>query len=176
MNETLKFPILGIGPAIGKYAKAGEDVTYPFLTRGQFYEMQRFELRRGDRAGMLVIDSNLRCWKVARVIDLGVTDTGLLAKVLGTIFNTQTHGLDYELTALAPMTIEQARDRVEAAIRSNLGEWALEDNPDDLSPEGRKLIEGLVAQVHAAPTLQQIIEALETVHDDDLDDEDAGDD
>lgn len=166
MGETLKFPVLGIAPARGGRSEAGEETCAYFYNARFFATADASELKRRDRDDMLLIDSKFRCWKVDKVIDLGIARRKWWEWLLDLIGRDPTHDVDYELTPLAPMTLEQVHDRIAHAIRSNPYEWQDDERiaGEDGEPvEHEVLLDEYVARVRKAKTMTKIIDTMENM-------------
>ena len=66
------FPALAFCRDVGRYSEAGREKLEYFLGPEDFSTCTSWQLKYGERLGMVLVSPDLRCWKVVRIIDLGV--------------------------------------------------------------------------------------------------------
>lgn len=156
------FPALAFRRDVGRHAKAGRERLTWFLDAEDFSTCTSWELKHGERLGMVLVGPDLRCWEVVRVVDLGVSGPRG-ERLLRFLVRQSVHQIDQEVAQLGPMTLEELKARTVASIQANPDDWrddeaiAGETGPPKEEPE---LLDELAARVRAARSVPQIINAL----------------
>jgi hypothetical protein len=162
ISAHLTFPVLALGPDVGRFAMPGRDRLDYFLNDDDFSTCTSWDLKHGARQGMLLADSAGRCWRIASVEDLGVT-RGLLERVLRFLLQQSVHRISQELTEEPALLLVELQERVCASIAANSDSWrddeaiAGEDGPPRHEQE---MLDELQAAVREARTLPQVLNAL----------------
>jgi hypothetical protein len=111
---------------------------------------------------MVLVGPDLRSWKVLGVVDLGVVRS-FWERVFRFLLRQSVHRIDQQLAELEPMTLEQVKVRAAASIQANPDDWRDDEaiSGEAGSPrDEQELLDEIVAAVHAAGSLPQIIEVL----------------
>ena len=156
------FPALAFCRDVGRSAEAGRERLQYFLDLEDFATCTSWQLKYGERLGMVLVGPDLRCWKVDRVIDLGVVGP-FWGRLLRFLVQQGVHRIDQEVEAIDPMTMEQVKDRVVASIQANPDDWRDDEAiAGEAGPprDEQELLDELKASVRAAASLPQIINAL----------------
>jgi hypothetical protein len=162
----LKFPVLALGPDVGRYSILGRERLEYFLDEEDFSTCTSWDLKYGARQGMFLADSAGRFWRVARVDDLGVT-RGFWERVLRLLLQQSVHRISQEIVEEPALSFRELKERVCASVAANPDSWrddeaiAGEDGPlrDEM-----EMIEELQTAVREAETVPQIINALYDEH------------
>ena len=156
------FPALAFCRDVGRYSEAGREKVEYFLGLEDFSTCTSWQLKYGERLGMVLVGPDLRCWKVVRVIDLGVVGP-FWGRLLRFLVRQSLHRIDQQIEAIEPMTLEQVKDRVVASIQANPDDWRDDEAiAGESAPprEEQELPDELADSVRAAASLPQIINAL----------------
>jgi hypothetical protein len=113
------FPAFGFRQDVGRYATPGLEKFDQFDFAEDFAVCSQWDLKYGSRNGMVLVDANLRCWRVVRVRRLGIRPP-LWSYLLRLLFQQALYQVDVELEPLEPITLDQLRDRMTASILPNL--------------------------------------------------------
>ena len=111
---------------------------------------------------MVLVDSELRSWRVVSVTRLGIVPP-LWSFLLRFLFQQAPYWVDQELEPLEPITLDQLKDRMAASILSNPDDWrddeaiAGEDGPPQ---DEQELLDARVAGIRAADSVEGIWEFL----------------
>ena len=159
---SLTFPALAFRRDVGRHAQAGRERLTWFLDAEDYSTCTSWALAHGERLGMVLVGPDLRCWKVVRVVDLGVSGP-FWERVLRVLSRQSVHRIDQEITELDPMTLEELKARTVASLQANPDDWR-----DDEAIAGEagaprdehELLDELAAGVRAAHSVPQIINAL----------------
>jgi hypothetical protein len=111
---------------------------------------------------MDVVGSDLRCWKVLAVVDLGVVRP-LLERAFRFFLRQSVHRIDQQIVEIEPVTLEQVKARIIASIHANPDDWRDDEAiAGEAGPprDEQELLDELEAGVLAAPSLPQIINVL----------------
>lgn len=156
------FPALAFRCDAGPYAKPGRERLTWFLDAEDFSTCTPWELKHGERLGMDVVGSDLRCWKVLAVVDLGVVRP-LLERAFRFFLRQSVHRIDQQIVEIEPVTLEQVKARIIASIHANPDDWRDDEAiAGEAGPprDEQELLDELEAGVLAAPSLPQIINVL----------------
>ncbi len=156
------FPALAFCRDVGRYSEVGREKVQYFLGPEDFSTCTSWEVKHGERLGMLVVGPDLQCWKIVGVIDQGVVGP-LWGRVFRFLVQQSVHRIDQQIEAIDPMTLDQVKDRVAASIQANPDDWRDDEaiaGEADPPREEQELLDDLVASVHAAASLPQIINVL----------------
>ena len=156
------FPALAFCRDVGRYAEAGREKVDCFLDPEDFSTCTSWDLKHGQRLGMVVVGPDLKCWKVVSVIDHGVVGS-FLGRLLRFLVKQSVHRIDQQVEAIGPMTLDQVKDRVAVSILANPDDWRDDEAiAGEVGPprEEQELLDELVASVRAAASLPQIIDAI----------------
>jgi hypothetical protein len=156
------FPALAFCRDVGRYAEAGREKIQYFPGSEGFSTCTSWELKHGQRLGMVVVGPDLQSWKVVGVIDQGVVGP-FWERVFRFLVQQSVHRIDQQIEAIDPMTLEQVKDRVAASIQANPDDWRDDEAiAGEAGPprEEQELLDELVASVRAAASLPQIINAI----------------
>lgn len=163
MNSTpLTFPVLALGPDVGRFATPGRKCLDYFLNEDDFSTCTSWDLKFGSREGMLLADSAGRYWRIERVQDLGVT-RGFWERALRLLLQQSIHRISQEIIEERILPFAELQDRVCASIAANPDRWrddeaiAGEDGPPR---DEHKMLDELQAAVRKAKTVTQLINAL----------------
>lgn len=157
-----KFPALAFRRDVGRHAIAGRERLTWFCDDEDFSTCTSWKLRQGERLGMVLVDRDLRCWKVLGVVDLGVIRP-FWERVLRLLARQSLHRIDQEVAEIEPMSLEQVKARILASIQANPDDWrddemiAGESGPPR---DEQDLLDELADAVRAAASMPQIINAL----------------
>jgi len=160
--SPLKFPVLALGPDVGRLAKPGRDRLDYFLSEDDFSTCTSWDLKFGSREGMLLADSAGRYWRIARVQDLGVT-RGFWERVLRVLLQQSVHRISQEIVEERTLPFAELQDRVCASLAADPDRWrddeaiAGEDGPPR---DEQAMLDELQAAVRKAETVTQVINAL----------------
>lgn len=156
------FPALAFCRDVGRSAEAGREKLEYFLGPEDFSTCTSWDVKYGQRLGMVVVGTDLQCWKV-----VGVTDQGVVGPFWERLFRwlvqQSVHRIDQQVEAIDPISLDQVKDRVAASIQANPDDWRDDEAiPAEAGPprEEQELLDELVASVRAAASLPQIINAL----------------
>lgn len=156
------FPALAFRRDVGRHAQAGRERLTWFLDAEDFSTCTSWELKHGERLGMMLVGPDLRCWEVVRVVDLGVSRP-LRERLLRFLVRQSVHQIDQEVAELAPMTLEELKARTVASIQTNPDDWRDDEGiagETGLPRDEQELLDELAAGVRAARSVPQIINAL----------------
>ncbi|WP_300573422.1 hypothetical protein [Phenylobacterium sp.] len=156
------FPALAFHRDVGRYAEEGREKLTNFVDPDDFSMCTSWELKYGQRLGMVLVGPDLQGWKVVGVTDLGVVGS-FWERVLRFLVQQSTHLIDQQIEPIGPMTLEQVKDRVAASILANPDDWRDDEAiAGEAGPprEEQDLLDEMVAAVRAAASLPQIIDAL----------------
>lgn len=159
---SLTFPVVGFHRDVGPYAEAGREKVVYYLDPEDFSTSTSWELRRGQRSGMVVVGRDLQCWKVVRVTDLGVIRP-FWERLFRLLVRQTLHRVDQQVEPIEPMTLDQVKERVVASIYANPDDWRDDDaiaGVDGPPREEQELLDELADGVRAAASLPQIINSL----------------
>lgn len=133
-----------------------------FLDADDFSTCTSWELKHGERLGMVLVGPNLRCWKVLGVVDLGVVRP-LWERVFRFLVQQSVHRIDQQIVEIEPVTLEQVKARAIASIQANPDDWRDDEAiAGEAGPprDEQDLLDELAAAVRAAASVPQIINAL----------------
>lgn len=159
-SPSIRWPAIGFqvheGPRFEQIA------SYP---DGRAFGTSRaYALAEERRLGMTLVDSAGGSWRVDAVRKLGLAGPWW-ELLLGVLFVGQyAWRVEHELTKLGPMTLDEVKRRVNAAIDASPEHWIDEEAAAGEAgpPVDEKVqLETLKARVGAAADLAAIIEALE---------------
>lgn len=156
------FPALAFCRDVGRYAEAGREKLEYFLDLEDFSTCTSWDLKHGSRWGMVLVGSDLQCWKVVEVIDQGVVGP-IWERVFRFLVRQSVHRIDQQIEAIDPMTLNQVKDRVAASIQANPDDWRDDEAiAGEAGPprEEQELLDELEASVRAAGSVPQIINVL----------------
>ena len=162
----LRFPVLAIGPDVGRDAIAGRERLDWFLDEEDFSTCTSWDLKVGARQGMLLADSAGRCWRIVRVLDLGVT-RGFWERALRFVLQQSVHRISQEIVEEVPCLLSELKERVCVSIAANPDSWrddeaiAGENGPPR---DEQEMLDELQAAVRQARTLPQVINVLYGEH------------
>ena len=151
----LTFPIVGLGDR-----RPGQEAWEWFWDPEDFLTCESWRL--ANRLGMLIADSDGRCWEVSSYRDMGITG-GFWDRVWRFLIRQGLHRLDQDLKALPSMTLDDVKSRFCAAIQNNPDYWrddeaiAGEDGP---LREEQDLLDEMKAQVMRANSVPELISNL----------------
>jgi hypothetical protein len=165
-TPPLNFPILALGPDVGRNSIPGRERLEYFLDEEDFSTSTSWDLKYGARQGMFLADSAGRFWRVVRVDDLGVT-RGIWERALRFLLQQSVHRISQKIVEEPALSFRELKARVCTSVAANPDSWrddeaiAGEDGPprDEL-----EMLEGLQAAVRKAETVPQIINALYEEH------------
>lgn len=159
MIETFRYPVLTIS-RLGVVADA--DSLDWSGDANALTIADRDELKRGDHQGMLVIDSDLRCWKAASVSDKGPLGDSFWSRLVKSFLGIRR--IDLQMVELEPMTLGQLHDRLEQAIRSAPYLWYDEElaagEAGPPIPEEDQVAEA-IAKFRATVSIPDVIELID---------------
>lgn len=156
------FPALAFHRDVGRYAVPGRERLTWFLDADDFSTCTSWELKHGERLGMVLVGPNLRCWKVLGVVDLGVVRP-LWERVFRFLVQQSVHRIDQQIVEIEPVTLEQVKARAIASIQANPDDWRDDEAiAGEAGPprDEQDLLDELAAAVRAAASVPQIINAL----------------
>lgn len=156
------FPALAFCRDVGRHSEAGREKVEYFLSPEDFSTCTSWELKHGQRLGMVLVGPDLRCWRVAGVVDKGVVRP-FWERLLRMLVRQSVHRIDQQIEAIEPMTLEQVKDRVAASIRANPDDWRDDEAiAGEAGPprDEQELLDELEDSIRAAASLPQIINAL----------------
>jgi hypothetical protein len=156
------FPALAFCREVGRYAKPGGVTLEWFGGWESFSTCISWDLKHGQRHGMVVVGSDLCVWEVREVVDLGVVGP-IWERVLRFLVQQSVHRIDQRLIELEPMSLEQLKARVAAAVPGDPAVWWDDDviaGVDGPPREEQELLDEVLARVQAARSIPQIINAL----------------
>jgi hypothetical protein len=163
MSATpLTFPVVALGPDVGRLAIPGRTCVEYFLNEDEFSTCTSWDLKFGSREGMFLADSAGRYWRIERVQDLGVT-RGFWERVLRFLLQQSVHRISQELVEEGTLPFAELQDRICASIAANPDRWrddeaiAGEDGPPR---DEQEMLDELQAAVRKAETVPQIINAI----------------
>lgn len=162
MSTPLTFPVLALGPDVGRWAEPGREIVDYFMNEDDFTTCTSWDLTFGSRQGMLLADGTGRYWRIERVKDLGVT-RGFWERVLRFLLQQSVHRIAQELVEQEPLSFADLKERVCASIAANPDRWRDDEAVagEDGSPRDmREMLGELQAGVRKAGTLPQLINAL----------------
>ncbi|MCA3755950.1 MAG: hypothetical protein IM671_07525 [Phenylobacterium sp.] len=160
MNPT--FPAIGFRRDVGRYGTPDLEKFDEFLSAEDFAICDQWELKYGARNGMVLVDSNLNCWRVTNVKRLRIRRP-LWSYLLRLLVQQALYWVDQDLEPLEPITLDQLKDRIAASILSNPDDWrddeaiAGEDGPPQ---DEQELLYAIVAGVRAADSVEGIVDFL----------------
>ena len=157
------FPAFGFRQDVGRYATPGLEKFDQFDIAEDFAVCSQWDLKYGSRNGMVLVDANLRCWRVVRVRRLGIRPP-LWSYLLRLLFQQALYQVDVELEPLEPITLDQLKDRMTASILSNP-----DDFRDDEAIAGeagppqdeQELLDAIVAGIRAADSVEGIADFVD---------------
>lgn len=156
------FPALAFGRDVGRYARAGRESLTWFIGAEDFSTCTSWGLKRGERLGMVLVDRNLRCWRVLDVVDLGVTRS-FLERTFRFLVQQSLHRIEQRIAEIEPMTFDEVKTRAVASILANPDDWRDDEAiAGEAAPprDEQDLLDELAAAVRAAASVPQIINAL----------------
>ncbi|MCG9914975.1 MAG: hypothetical protein MH112_01265 [Phenylobacterium sp.] len=156
------FPALALYRDVGRYAEAGREKVKYFIDPEDFSTCTSWQLKYGERLGMVLVGPDLRCWKIVGVIDQGVVGP-FWERVFRFLVQQSVHRIDQQIEAIDPMTLDEVKDRVAASIQVNPDDWRDDEAiAGEAGPprEEQELLDELKASVRAAVSLPQIINVL----------------
>jgi hypothetical protein len=156
------FPVLAFGRDVGRHVIAGRERLEWFADEEDFATCTSWDLKVGSRQDMFLADSAGRCWRIARVQDLGVT-RGFAERALRFVLQQSVHRISQEIVEEPALPLRELKERVCASVAANPDDWrddeeiAGEDGPlrDEL-----EMLDELQAAVRKAETLGQVINVL----------------
>jgi hypothetical protein len=159
----IQFPALAIGPDVGVAAEAGAQVLRDFVDATDFSTSIGWDLKRGERDGMLVADSRGRFWRILRATDAGPFHPFWL-RLLRRILKQEVRWVTQEIVEAEPMAFPDFKRLVCATITASPDPWR---DDELIAGEGgapmrdeQELLDELQASVMAANTVPEIIQAL----------------
>ena len=156
------FPALAFHRQAGRYAKAGRESLTWFLDAEDFSTCTSWVLKYGERLGMVLVDSDLRCWRVIGLVDLGVTRP-FWERTLRFLVQQSVHRIDQQIVEIEPMTLEQVKARAAEAIQANPDDWRDDEAiAGEAGPprDEQDLLDELKTAAYSAGSVPQIINAL----------------
>lgn len=156
------FPALAFCRDVGRYSEAGRERLEWFLDPEDLSTCTSWELKHGERLGMVLVGPDLRCWKVFGVVDQGVVRP-FWERLFRLLVRQSVHRIDQQIEEIEPMTLEQVKARVAASIQANPDDWRDDEAiAGEAGPprDEQDLLNELEAVVRAAASLSQIIDAL----------------
>lgn len=156
------FPALAFRRDVGRHATAGRERLTWFRDAEDFSTCTSWELAHSERLGMVLVDRDLRCWKVLGVADLGVARP-FWERVLRFLARQSVHRIDQNIAEIEPVSLEQVKARTVASIQANPDDWrddeaiAGESGPPR---DEQDLLDELANAVRAAASVPEIINAL----------------
>ena len=121
-----------------------------------------WRLRYYPRLGMVLIGSDLRPWKVVRVVDRGIVGS-IGGRILRFLTQQSLHRFEHELVELSPISLYQLKARIGASILADPDHW-IDDDPivdeNGNVPDAQDLLDIRVAAVQAAASFDEIMDAL----------------
>ena len=156
------FPALAFRRDVGRYATAGRERLTWFVNAEDFSTCTSWQLRHGERLGMVLVDRDLRCWSVIGVVDLGVTKP-FWERIFRFLVQQSLHRIDQQIAEIEPMTLEQVKARTVASIQANPDDWRDDEAiAGEVGPprDEQDLLDELAAAVRSAASVPQIINAL----------------
>ena len=110
-------------------------------------------LKDGMQLGMEIVDSDWRCWRVKSVHKIG-RDTGFLRWLLSALMTaTPAYRIEQELEPLQPMSVEQMRRRVCAALEEHSEDYCGYDGDE---ADFRRLL----ADIRKAASVSDVFKAV----------------
>jgi hypothetical protein len=162
IRSGLSFPVLAFRPDYGRYPVTGRELLTWFVDEEDLSSCGDWELRRGGRLGMVIVDQRLTCWIVEQVIDLGVTKP--FWERFWRFLNRQIlHRVDQILVQLEPFKLDQVKERVCAALEANPDDWRDDEAiAGEVGPprDESEMMDERQAGVRAAGSLTQLINFL----------------
>ena len=155
-------PAIGFRQDVGRYATPGLEKFVEFSSSEDFAICNGWELKYGARNGMVLVDSELRSWRVVSVTRLGIVPP-LWSFLLRFLLQQAPYWVDQELEPLEPITLDQLKDRMAASVLSNPDDWrddeaiAGEDGPPQ---DEQEMLDARVAGIRAADSVEGIWEFL----------------
>lgn len=111
---------------------------------------------------MVLVDSDLRCWRVIGLVDLGVTRP-FWERTLRFLVQQSVHRIDQQIVEIEPMTLEQVKARAAEAIQANPDDWRDDEAiAGEAGPprDEQDLLDELKTAAYSAGSVPQIINAL----------------
>lgn len=161
-EPVLKFPLLGFGPDVGRYAEPGRERLHRFVDARDLSVCETWDMKRRARVGMVIADSAGRTWEVVAIRDLGPAG-GLGERFLRWLIHQSLRRVTHEFVPRDPMSLSEVKERVCASIRANPDDWRDDEAiAGEAGPprDEEELLEEMQAAVRAAETLPQLISAL----------------
>jgi hypothetical protein len=168
MMRPYKFPLICLTPSSGPNATPGiEEVEWhrqpPFLNI-----MSQPELKRGEEVGWLIIDANLRVWRIAELKDLGrMKNTGWVDWLWWALGHGHHRYVRPELVEQPPMSWEAVKARVCASIQANPDYWRDDEAiAGEVAPprDEQEMLDELTERCRQATSMGMLIERLEIGH------------
>jgi hypothetical protein len=154
---------LAIGPDVGVAADPGATVLRAFVSATDFSTSIAWNLRRGERNGMLVADSGGRFWRVLSATDAGPFNP-FWVRLLRRLLKQEERWISQEIEEAPPMAFADFKRLVCLTIAANPDRWR---DDELIAGEGgapmrdeQELLDELQASVMAATTVPEIIQAL----------------
>ena len=131
-----------------------------------FYGARDFALESpnsvASRLGMLIVDSAGRCWKISRVLDLGIPGS-FLGRMMRWLVGYRYHRLEQDLVEAPSISLDEVKARICESVQTYPDDWRDDEAVagEDGSPrDEQEMLDELKARVRAAQTLAQVINAL----------------
>jgi hypothetical protein len=155
-----QFPILAFGPNAAPRAPGEEFLDY-FIGPEDFSTCVSWKLKYRD--GMILADSNSRCWTIIDVQNLGVTGP-FWNRILRFLARQSMHRISCELSEAASLPLDRLKARVCSAINADPSSWEEEHVPeegwDDPWQWQRQQLEDFKERVTASRSVSEIINVL----------------
>jgi hypothetical protein len=166
VEPQISFPVIGFWLSEETHGHRHNERFRLFSSSPDLHHARLRELRRSERANMLLVDNACRVWAVSKVWSVGPR-TQILMRALLTVFRQSDdieHAVDYELEdrGLSPFT--EVQDRVCQSIDRNPGDWV-----DDEAMAGEAgppvkladILEAVKAAVKQATNLKELSDGLD---------------
>jgi hypothetical protein len=157
------FPAVAFHRDVGRYAEPGLEKLTWFYDEQHLSTCTSWDLKYGQRNGMVLVDSNLRSWTITKAVDRGIVG-GVFEKIFRWLVQQSEHRVDQELAEGEAVQLEALKSRIYASIRTNPDFWWDEEAiAGEAGPprEEAELMEELLARVRAASCVPEILDALE---------------
>jgi len=156
------FPALGFCKLDDPDAPVGSERMAYIYDDADFSYSAMWRLEYWPRLGMVIVGSDLRTWKVVRVVDCGVVGS-IGERILRFLVRQSTHRFEHEFEEMEPISLDQLKSRTAASILADRNHWrddeaiAGEDGPPR---DEQEMLDELIAGVHSAQSLDDIIDVL----------------
>lgn len=145
------FPALAFRRDVGRHAQAGRERLTWFLDAEDFSTCTSWELKHGERLGMMLVGPDLRCWEIVRVVDLGVSGPRW-ERLLRFPVRQSVHQIDQEVAELASMSLEELKARTVASIQTNPDDWRDDEGiAGETAPPGTSRNSWMNSRLASAP-------------------------